>query len=242
MKKIFMLLVAIAAMVFVSCSKDDDDENLLNNEEGVVTMVTQAKEILNTGYNDDFCVYSFDEGDIITIDWGDGKQEEFKTVVEDGSDEFYEYWTDLLAHSYLSEGPHTITIKGKIKEVACVRSSDLTSIDVSKCPALTGLFCWGNDISFLDISKNTALTRLWCDNNNLTSLDVSKNTALQEIECQGNELTSTALNKIFTDLPKGKLIENSDYDQSFIRVMNNPGSETCNKSIAENKGWIVVNY
>ena len=137
----------------------------------------------------------------------------------------------------------------------------ISSLDVSKCTALTELDCGGNNLTSLDVSKNTALTKLWCyhnnltsldvtnniilidlscGNNNLTSLDVSKNTALTYLHCENNNLSASALNKIFNDLPQGKKWnEYGQKKQSTISIGNNPGTNTCDKSIAENKGWIV---
>ena len=139
--------------------------------------------------------------------------------------------------------------------------NNLTSLDITKNTALTELSCGGNNLTSLDITKNTALTKLWChhnnltsldvtnnimlidlscENNNLTSLDVSKNTALTYLHCENNNLSASALNKIFNDLPQGKKWnEYGQKKQSTIDIRNNPGTDTCDKSIAENKGWIV---
>ena len=61
----------------------------------------------------------------------------------------------------------------------------MTSLDVSKNTALTGLGCAGNQLTALDVSKNISLTDLDCDENQLTSLDVS-NTNVDELDCRGN--------------------------------------------------------
>ena len=66
----------------------------------------------------------------------------------------------------------------------------MTSLDVSKNTALTGLNCGHNQLTALDVSKNTALTGLNCGYNQLTALDVSKNTALTDLDCDKNQLTS----------------------------------------------------
>lgn len=116
--------------------------------------------------------------------------------------------------------------------------NNLTSLDVSKCTALTILSCGNNNLTSLNVSKCTALTELHCSSNNLTSLDISKNTALTFLNCRDNNLSASALNKIFNDLPKGKKWD--EYGgQSTISIGNNLGTNTCDKSIAENKGWSV---
>ncbi len=297
MKRIlYLLMVALCATMFTACS-DDDDKDPMNEEEeggeGVITMVTETDYV-------DVRVFSFNEGDIITIDWGDGTIEEFKTILDEYYDEEEDletirYETDLLEHEYTNDNPHTITIKGNISGLYCwennltsldvsgctalthlecdynnltslnvsgctaltelncygneltsldvsknteltdlrCRGNNLTSLDVSKNTALTYLECGYNNLTSLDVSKNTALTSLSCNSNNLTSLDVSKNTKLIDLRCYNNKLTSSALNKIFGDLPQ--------VEYGYIRMGNNPGSNTCDKSIAENKGWGVSN-
>lgn len=70
-------------------------------------------------------------------------------------------------------------------------------------------------------------------------MDVSKNTALTHLTCHNNKLSASALNKIFDDLPQGKKVNDGYYNQSTIYIYNNPGTNTCDKSIATNKGWRV---
>ncbi len=203
-------MVALCATMFTA-SSDDDDNDPLNEEEegeGVITMVTED------GTDSYLSVYSFNEGDIITIDWGDGTIEEFKTVLNEDEDydeeedpETIRYWTDELRHKYSNDNSHTITIKGNISGLDC-DENNLSSLDVSKCTKLTGLDCFRNNLSSLDVSKCTAL--IWLD-------------------CVENNLTSSALNKIFEDLPQ--------VEDGSIYMGSNPGSDTCDRSIAEKKGW-----
>ncbi len=216
MRKLFYLfMVAMCATMFTACSKDDDKDPLDDNggngsKEGMITMIAESDKIK-------VHIETFNEGDIITIDWGDGTVEEFKSVEEyddwdeDGEDEIHYAITtdDYVEHEYSNRNPHIVTIKGKIKYLDC-RSNNLTSLDVSGC---------------------TALTELYCSDNNLTSLDISGCTALTELYCLGNNLTSSALNQIFRDLPQ--------VTSGYIYIYDNPGSNTCDKSIAENKGWEV---
>lgn len=261
MRKLFYLfMVAMCATMFTACSKDDDKDPLDDNggngsKEGMITMIAENDRIKVD-------IETFNEGDIITIDWGDGTVKEFKSVEkyddwdEDGEDEIYYAITtdDYVEHEYSNRNPHIVTIKGKIKYLGCgwKKHNNLTSLDVSKCPALTKLYCDENNLTALDVSKNTALTDLDCEDNNLTSLDVSKNTALTILDCGGNKLTaldvsknialtylgcgsnnltSSALNQIFRDLLQ--------VTSRYIHIKDNPGSNTCDKSIAENKGWYV---
>ena len=223
MRKLFYLfMVAMCATMFTACSKDDDKNPLDDNggngsKEGMITMITKSDKIK-------VYIETFNEGDIITIDWGDGTVEEFKSVEEydDDWDEIHyvlsiDYYVE---HEYSNRNPHIVTIKGNISEF------------------WQGEGTWHNNITSLNVSKCPALTMLDCGGNKLTSLDVSKNTALTDLSCWSNKLTSSALNQIFRDLPQGKTVDDG-YSQSTIYIYRNPGPETCDKCIAINKGWRV---
>ena len=217
MRKLFYLfMVAMCATMFTACSDDDDKDPLDDDgegKEGVITMTTEETYI-------HLYVETFNEGEIITIDWGDGDPEEFKSFKvykdwdEDGEDEIHYVLStdDDIEHEYSNKNPHIVTIKGNIK----------------------GLDCYYNNLTSLNVSGCTALIWLDCNITNLTSLDVSKNTKLTELYCHENNLTSAALNQIFRDLPQGQP------SKSIIYINGNPGSNTCDKSIAKNKGWRVM--
>ena len=199
MRKLFsLMLVVLGAAALVSCSKDDDD--VLRDGEGVITFVTKAKNIeyqessdASEGY-EDLYLETFNAGDRITIDWGDGNEDEYVPVREEYKDEDGEievYYEIIPEHTYTDgKSSHTITVRGKIKWFI-IDDCEVTSIDVTKCPALEGLFCDGNQLTSLDISKNTALESLSCDVNQLTSLDVSKNTALEYLNCYRNQFSAS---------------------------------------------------
>lgn len=206
-----LLVVAMATVFFTSCSKDDETEPIISGGgDNVATMTTEQKEVRLYGNTKK-------AGDVITIDWGDGNIEEFKTIkVEDEDGEIY--YEIEPEHIYPRASTHTIKVTGALIYLACAENS-LTSLDVSKCTALTGLSCYGNP---------------------LTSLDVSKCTVLEYLNCYYNKFSANTLNKIFTDLPQGKTRQEDDYTwQSSVHIEGNPGTATCNKSIAENKGWEV---
>jgi Leucine-rich repeat (LRR) protein len=86
----------------------------------------------------------------------------------------------------------------------------------------------------LDVSGCTALTELDCRFNKLTSLDVSKNTSLKELDCRENRFVADALNDLC-----GTLHSNFNIPNKKIHINGNFGTGTCDKSIAENKGWRV---
>ena len=113
----------------------------------------------------------------------------------------------------------------------------LNNLDVSKNTALTWLHLYGSQLTSLDVSKNNKLTYLDCCHNSLTALDVSNNTELEILKCTYNQLSADALNALFETLHN-----NTVSGEKTIEIGNNPGANDCNRSIAENKGWVVINW
>ena len=101
----------------------------------------------------------------------------------------------------------TVTIRGDVTKLSCSSWSQLTSLDVSGCTALTELYCGDNQLTSLDVSKNIALTELHCSNNQLTSLNVSSCTSLTSLDCSLNQLTSLDVSG-YTSLTSLSCIEN----------------------------------
>ncbi len=129
--------------------------------------------------------------------------------------------------------------------------NDISSLDLSACTALTTLECNGNELTALDLSKNAALVTVTCNNNSLAGLDISNNAKLETLSCQGNRLTSIAVGAENPRLrsvscPANRL-EAAALDALFeslppsgtIAIYNNPGTATCNASIARTKNWTV---
>ncbi len=131
--------------------------------------------------------------------------------------------TSSNSHAYSVKGTYNVTIQAKnLKWFGYSDYSDrLQQIDVKDCNSLVGIDLPGND---------------------LTSLDVSGLAALEYLDCIYNDLSAEALNQIFKDLPQRKTFEDKygNTKQSTINIYGNPGKDTCDKSIAEKKGWEVV--
>ena len=136
----------------------------------------------------------------------------------------------------------TLNLKGcsSLEYLDC-RFNGLTSLDVSGLAALEYLACRSNDLSTLNLKGCSALKELGCSGNDLTTLDVSGLAALESLNCGSNDLSAEALNQIFKNLPQGKTFEDKygNTKQSTIDIYGNPGKDTCDKSIAEKKGWEV---
>ena len=202
------------------------------------------------------------------INWGDGTPKETITLSISGTSHYHTY-NDSTPHSitiiggnvtFLHCGENQLTAldvskNPELKELICF-FNHLTALDVSKNTALTELYCYCNQLTTLDVSKNIALQSLGCDSNQLTTLDVSKNTALTELYCYGNQLTAldvskntaliylsilsnkfdaAALNYTFGTLNVNTIKE---YTKTIF-ISDNPGTSSCNLSIAIDKGWEV---
>jgi Leucine-rich repeat (LRR) protein len=197
----------------------------------------------------------------IAIDWGDGSAIEtgkLKVYSKDDWDKHYTHHSDIYeyGHAYTGASSRTITITGDnitnlfcgnilltgldvskntaLTGLDCAECGGLTNLNVSKNTALTELNCTGNQLTGLDVSKNTALTELYCGENQLTGLDVSKNTALATLYCNSNQFSTEALNALFETLHDNKINLGKE-----VKTGNNPGTDACDISIAEKKGWKV---
>ena len=110
----------------------------------------------------------------------------------------------------------------------------LTVLDVSGCSVLEQLDCSRSKLSAIDLDGCSALERLNCGANELTTLDVSSCTALQTLDCYGNKLDSNVLDALFGTLP-------APGSGSFsVFIYGNPGADSCNRTLAEDKGWRVI--
>ncbi|WP_152570536.1 leucine-rich repeat domain-containing protein [Porphyromonas cangingivalis] len=135
--------------------------------------------------------------------------------------------------------------------------NQLSTLDVSKNTTLRELYSSNNQLTLLDVSKNIALTKLICYSNLLSSLDVSQNTHLTYLDCEENKelsslkisgsindrlycrsckLNTETLNTVFTTLPD---VKNLTDKRKEIYIHDNPGTGTCNRKIAVDKGWTV---
>ena len=124
----------------------------------------------------------------------------------------------------------------KLRDLVC-QSNYLANLDVSKNVLLEDLHCYDNQLISLDIRTNTALTVLDCAGNQLTNLDIGENIKLYRINCDRNNFSEKALNALFVSLHNKPVLYN--YKKS-VYIYGNPGTDICDKSIAEKKNWKVV--
>jgi len=144
---------------------------------------------------------------------------------------------------------------GKNTELAYLDCShnQLTSLDISKNIALQILYYRSNKLAKLDVSNCAALTHLDCSDNQLT------NDALDALfEMLYNNSNNSALVNFFEtvrNLAQSNLVElrkteNVSFEEllslvkkpelsHYVIISQNPGTNTCNSSIAKSKGWGV---
>ena len=228
-----------AVVLTTACNSEDGTDKDKEPEIGPdkITMTTQLSNV---------SIYIEVVG-TVTIDWGD------KTEIES-----YTFPSALtFTHDYSDFNSHTITISGDNITYFMCHNQGLLQLDVSKNPNLTVLRCGMNQLSSLDVSNNTALKELECYMNELKELDISKNTKLEYLHCQTNQitnldlrnnialrhlrfprnqLTSSAINATFRTL-NDTIIEGST---KILYCSGNPGTYNCDRSIAENKGWSIM--
>ena len=125
-------------------------------------------------------------------------------------------------------------------EVLMCYSNKLTTLDVSKNSALETLTCYNNQLTALNVKNNKALTYFLCLDNQLTNLDLSENTALEFMACDNNQFDDISLNALFGTLHSKNITYNGN--PKTIYIGGNPGTDTCDPSIAESKGWKVDKY
>ena len=118
---------------------------------------------------------------------------------------------------------------------AC-RNNQLTSLNVSGLSKLDFLWCDNNELTSLDVHELTLLRDLDCSYNTLTELDFSNNLLLRTVNCRYNELTADEINKMFESLHNNSQIP----QPRTINIRNNIGRLTCDRTIAENKDWVVI--
>jgi len=145
-----------------------------------------------------------------------------------------------------------------------LNGNDLVTLNLAGLTAIQKLNCSQNTISSLNVSGLNQLQSLRCNQNNLTSLDVSGLPSLTSILCASNSLTSlraegvelSYINDYYYYYQYGSIFSGNDLDTAAIDqffndleetdagildVSNNPGSATCDPTIATAKGYVVIN-
>lgn len=199
----------------------------------------------------------------LTIDWGDGHISTYEHQKHYSIE--YIYPSEGLQRitisgekityldvSRLSLSELSLERCNKLESLDC-SSNELYKLQVSECKAMEELLCNSNNLKELIISGANRLSQinasynelehielhscndlqlLHCTNNKLKRLELEGNNALREINISNNLLDSDRLNYIFRQLPERKTTDNA-----MIFYLDNPGSESCDKSLYYLKKW-----
>lgn len=117
--------------------------------------------------------------------------------------------------------------------------------DILKCcSSLRELSCSYNKLTELDLSGCSNISELRCEHNQLTRLMVPQGSLLEHLYCHSNQLDEDALNTLFDSL--GQVVNPAIYYPTSLRQYrisfnDNSGADDCNRSILNDKNWIVEN-
>jgi len=199
MKTLKFAVLILAMLIINGCTNTEDDfEGNLEQQENAIKeffgenwretapyiTMTLRKEI-----GDMFApraLLSLSGSGTAIINWGDGTPNTHVTLSE-------EIYSNEVRHVYSKNIGHTVTIIGHNITFLDCSGNLLTSLDVSKNPALKELYCFNNFLTSLDVSNNTELTLLYAKNNRISSLDLSNNRELTFLAVYQNELKSLDL-------------------------------------------------
>jgi len=218
MKTIFHKLIAFVLLSFTIVADGKDNEYNIDNTLPSIDDVCIAMDDIN------FMKYCYENFDINK----DGKVSP----------------TEANAVQEINiENMRVYSLKGieyflNLKSLDCFHNK-LTSLDISKNIMLKTLICGANELTSLDVTNNTELTEVLCFGNKITTLNLSRNTKLTHLYCDSNRLSAIALNNIFETLHNNNPDRNNPYLRKTIFIRNNSGTNSCNQSIATNKGWYV---
>ena len=106
----------------------------------------------------------------------------------------------IRAHNKVEVGSKGVKSLAGIEKFTSVtllhcEGNQLTTLDLSKNPALEKLYCFSNKLTSLNVTRNPKLEIINCEDNKLTSLDVTKNPALTTLCCDKNQLKTLNVTK-----------------------------------------------
>lgn len=219
MKRCFIYFMASMTVYFAACSVEGSYNGSLPEQKQMILKVRENGE--------KHIYFGCSRDEKIRIIWGDGERSDI--------DLYASYNQIDVSHTYSSAEEHTITISGDIVQITqfdC-QNINVTSLDVSNLTKLKVLKCSQNRLLVLNIEKNTELEDLACNNNKLTNLDVTNNNKMNSLDVSSNQLNVAALNSLIGTL------HSSNISGKIIYIGNNPGTEECQKNLAETKNWTV---
>ena len=219
--------VIITAMTAVGQRTANFELRVLPEQFKPITLTLRTPYAINSNVS----WISFSGNSMIYFDWGDEKVID-TYMLNNSMNQFIHTYTILSL-------PYTVTILAdEITNLICsdlfsIYYLNLISLVISESDTkLTSLNCANTRLSNLDVSGCETLAELICNNNQLNSLDFSNNIEIQYINCMFNNLSAEAINAMF------RTLHDNQGDKSIL-ITGNPGINSCDRTIATNKGWLV---
>lgn len=209
------------------------------------------------------CTLAF--SDSLFIDWGDGSKEWIHDSLS--SKTLTHVYSSNETYSCSAVGSGVTYFKADSKRVLRIdthaaplltylncTSCQVTSLDLTNNTELINLYCGGNKLTSLNLTHNLKLQTLTCSENQLSNLDISVLPVLKKVIAHTNPLTeikvcstgslnylsclncnlnAATLNQVFNALPP--LTDMPGNKNLFM--LNNPGSNSCQISLAISKNW-----
>lgn len=213
MKKYSILFMAIATILFISCSKDDNDYG-----DGTWSTVEMTIDVTKAPMK----IWAAGEGERMHTDWGDGSSSNsgakdshtytapgsYKIIVKvrnmKHSSVLYYYssvhFKDCpnleLIISYSSGNLNdSLTIPKTIKfencpnlRSICLYDQRITNLEIENCPQIKYLDCFDHRLSSFNLDI-PLLEELNCSGGILKELDLSHFPVLKTLNCEYNQLT-----------------------------------------------------
>jgi immunoreactive 47 kDa antigen PG97 len=215
MKKYSILFMAIATILFISCSKDDNDDGTWSTVEMTVNVTKVPMKIIAAG-----------QGEKMHTDWGDGSIESdpqnawIHTYTTPGNYKItmkvrnmeaakvYYYYSSIhfkdcsnlesiksaIVNLHDSSSlPKTVTLENCPNlTYASFASQNVTSLEIKNCPQIKYLYLDYHQLSSLNLDL-PLLEELDCSDGALKELDLSHFPALKRLYCGDDELSSINL-------------------------------------------------
>ncbi|MDU1904710.1 MAG: hypothetical protein E6772_07995 [Dysgonomonas sp.] len=193
MKKLFLILLAILPFILNACSSEDEDN--IAKENSILLDIKISEN------NEQVILYVY--GDKTTIDWGDGKVEDFENINSFEKESPYHYYKEPGAYQIKIKTDHitdfTLDRENSVQDIILGNCpvlevinlnylNGIQTLDVKNCPQLQKLILsYMTSLVSLDISKCDKLKLLNCTANRyLSYLDISNNINLETLYCNTN--------------------------------------------------------
>lgn len=242
MHKLFYLLLAVCLLS--SCEQDNTIPYLTISDANAQIIEMDVETILSAGLTFSPIVYASQ----MIIDWGDGSR--IFEYVHPDSTAIDTMHLKPLKYTYDSAGSYKVNIRTtKVTRLDISVDSArqyIRKLQLTNCRHLKALSCARQPLKSVTINTSGIKTLNFatsatledvtisaCDS--LSSIVLSANPSLSSITLSDNKLMSAlSLNTLFEQLPQ------ATSDKQTIRLKNNAGDATCDKTIATQKGWTVT--